>query len=157
MEWSETRNPESANCIEYATTPKVSLPEWTKAYQWAAVEKRTVIQETAGTFFTASSTSTQITKKRLKQYKEAKWRTFDEFIQLNNGVWKIFINNDVSDSICTCPSYLKKLVCKHVLGMLIRLKKVDVPSAAKSVPFGQKRKRGRPAQAKRGRSSYNTK
>ena len=85
LQWSETRDPESANCIEYATTPKVSLPQWTKAYQWA-VEKKTVIEEAAGTFFTASSTSIQITKKRLKQYKEAKWRTFDEFIQLNNGV-----------------------------------------------------------------------
>jgi len=38
LQWSETRDPESANCIEYATTPKVSLPQWTKAYQWA-VEK----------------------------------------------------------------------------------------------------------------------
>lgn len=32
-DWSETQNPESANCIEYATTPKVSLPVWTAACQ----------------------------------------------------------------------------------------------------------------------------
>jgi len=60
-EWSETRNPESANCIEYATTPKVSLLEWTIEYQWA-VKKMTVIEKVKGIFYQASSTSkTQIT------------------------------------------------------------------------------------------------
>jgi len=33
------------------------------------------------------------------------------------------------------------------LGMLIRLKKINVPPEAKFIPFGQKRMRGRPAKA----------
>ena len=128
FDWSETRNPESENCIEYATTPKVSLPEGTKMYQWA-------VEKVEGIFFTASSTSkTQITKKLLRQYEEAKWWTFDEFVRQNYSVWKIVIHNDISDSSCTSSFYMKKLVCKHVLGILIRLKKVNVPSEAKSVP-----------------------
>ena len=42
------------------------------------------------------------------------------------------------------PYFLKNYKCKHVEGIAIRLKMVDPPSEAKSVPLGEKRKRGRP-------------
>jgi hypothetical protein len=43
----------------------------------------------------------------------------------------------------------KDYICKHVVGMGIRLKQCIPPAAAKSVPIGAKRKRGRPARAKK--------
>ena len=45
--------------------------------------------------------------------------------------------------------FLKNSVCKHNLGMLIRLKLISVPLVAKTVPLGQLRKRGRPRKAKK--------
>jgi len=78
------------------------------------------------------------------------WNGFGRFTGWTNyEVWKIVIQNDVTDSSCTCPSYLKKLVCKYVLGMLIKRKKVNVPSAVKRVPLSQKRKRGKLSKVKR--------
>jgi len=86
---------------------------------------RMVMEKAAVIFFTASSTSkTQITKKLLRQYEKVKWRTFDEFVRQTD------IHNDISDSSCPRIFYMKKLVCKHVLGLPIRLKKVNVPSEA---------------------------
>ncbi len=52
-------------------------------------------------------------------------------------------------STCTCPIYLKNFICKHIVGLAIRLKKYEVVPEAKSIPIGEKRKRGRPAQAKK--------
>jgi len=42
----------------------------------------------------------------------------------------------------------KNYICKHVVGMDIRLKHCKPPSAAKTVLIREKRKRGRPAKAK---------
>ncbi|KAK7577988.1 hypothetical protein V9T40_010193 [Parthenolecanium corni] len=68
--------------------------------------------------------------------------------EYNYGLWTIN-KNDIKDSNCTCPYFLKNASCKHTLGMLIRLKLVAPPPRAKTVPLGQKRKRGCPTKAKR--------
>ena len=51
-------------------------------------------------------------------------------------------------SKCNCPAFYKNYICKHVVGMAIRLKYCKPPPPAKTVPIGEKRKRGRPAKAK---------
>jgi len=50
---------------------------------------------------------------------------------------------------CTCPSFLKNYICKHIIGMSIRLKYCKPPQEAKNVEIGTKRKRGRPSKAKK--------
>jgi hypothetical protein len=44
--------------------------------------------------------------------------------------------------------FLENVICKHVVGMGIRLKYCKPPPAAKTVPIGEKRKRGRRNKAK---------
>lgn len=79
-----------------------------------------------------------------------KWSSFDEFRRISTDVWVVIINSlDLPESTCTCPIFLKRMSCKHVLGMKIRLQLVEVPHAAMEVPLGQKRKRGRPKLATR--------
>ena len=48
------------------------------------------------------------------------------------------------DGMCSCPEFFKKFMCKHVVGMAIRLNYCKPPSAAKQVKIGEKRRRGRP-------------
>ena len=43
----------------------------------------------------------------------------------------------------TCPNFLKKYMCKHLIGMAIRLKLAKPPPAA-NVPINEKRRGGRP-------------
>jgi len=43
-------------------------------------------------------------------------------------------------------------VCKHILGYLIIITRFAVAPAAKTVLIGKKRKRGRPAKAKKSRA-----
>ena len=40
-------------------------------------------------------------------------------------------------------------MCKHVIGMAIRLNHCKPPPAAKDVQIGEKRRRGRPSKAKK--------
>jgi len=48
------------------------------------------------------------------------------------------------------PVHISKKIgqCKHLAGMMVRLKKIAVPDTAKSVPLSQKRRRGRPPKSK---------
>lgn len=65
--------------------------------------------------------------------------------------WTVSVSkkpNSINDGRCNCPAFLKEYMCKHVLGISIRMKYVFAPAEAKTVPIGQKRKRGRPSKTK---------
>ena len=48
------------------------------------------------------------------------------------------------DFYCDCPVSMKGKLCKHTTGMAFIKGNVEVTSEVRSVPLGQKRKRGRP-------------
>ena len=58
----------------------------------------------------------------------------------NDSHWKT--------SKCNYPYMLTNYVCKHVVGMAVRLKCYKPPPPAETVPIGEKRKRGRPSKLK---------
>ena len=60
---------------------------------------------------------------------------------LNESNWQ--------DASCTCPHYFKQHICKHIIGISARNKLITIPIEAKTIPIGQKRKRVRPAKAKK--------
>ena len=91
-----------------------------------------------------------ISQADLNKYINKTWTTFNQF-KKSFDIWCSEITND-SDwktATCTCPAFLKNYICKHIVGMGIRLKRCKPPAAAKTVPIGEKRKRGRPAKSKR--------
>lgn len=64
--------------------------------------------------------------------------------------WKTTIvkENVLSKSICNCPAFGTEYICKHIIGLAIRLKLVTPPPEAKTIPIGEKRKPGRPSKTK---------
>ena len=55
---------------------------------------------------------------------------------------------------CTCPTFYKKYLCKHIIGIALRLNSITkaallMPLTAKDILISSKRKVGRPALAKR--------
>ena len=150
--WSQRRNPQSVNCVFFNESRTVSLKLWTEAFQWAA-QKTPVLErhhQNCVQYFAASSKlQTPITEKLQKEYErqQGKWKTFDSYSTWRTKIWKIEVFPD--HVTCTCPFFTKKNQCKHSVGMRIRRKEVDVPQEAKTVPLGQKRKRGRPSKAKK--------
>ena len=52
------------------------------------------------------------------------------------------------DGVCSCPWYHKHYVCKHIIGIALRLKLAkSIPPAAKLIPIDRHRGVGRPANA----------
>lgn len=73
--------------------------------------------------------------------------SFDEFVTKNFGIAKVTMHGDpkfLSTATCTCSDFFKIYVCKHIIGMALRLKLVEIPLEVKKVC--RKTKRGRPKQ-----------
>lgn len=92
----------------------------------------------------------KLTKKHKAGMNIKKWKSFDRFLEASNIYELSFVNNDNwHQSTCTCPSYFKLYLCKHIIGLAILKKLALVPRHIKSVKIGQKIKAGRPAKAKK--------
>ena len=89
-----------------------------------------------------------ITHAELIKYKK-KWITFTQFKKSFN-VWcmEMLNHSQWKTSKCSGPAFLKNYICKHIVGIAIRLKYCKSPATAKLVLINQKRKSGRPAKAK---------
>jgi hypothetical protein len=57
-------------------------------------------------------------------------------------------SSDWKTSKYNCPAFIKNYICKHAVGVAIRLKYYKPPAASKTVPIGETRKRGRLAKTK---------
>jgi hypothetical protein len=152
--WSTSRNQDQTDPVIFSTEPTITLKKWTDAYHFAKSSKL-VLQLPSKTkdftdyYITAGETE-KITKPEIVRYKKKRWTSFDQFKALQFGIWKLTLPNAESrwkDGLCNCPSFLKEYVCKHLVGMAIRLKYCKPPPAAKDLPLGEKRKRGRPRKA----------
>ena len=145
------RNSSSVNAKIFITEPTISLALWTLSYQWAKLTKDGICisNNSSKIFYVPARDLQSITQAELTKYKKRKWTTFNQF-KKSFDIWCMEME-DISDwkrSKCNCPAFLKNYICKHIIGMAIRLKYSKPPSAAKAVPIGEKRKRGRPPKAK---------
>jgi hypothetical protein len=149
--WSIERDPSSINAKVLATEPTISLSLWTSSYQWAKSTKDIICvsNDFTKTYYIPARDLQSITKADLNKYKNNKWTIFNQF-KKSFDIWCMeFDNNsDWKKSKCNCPAFLKHYICKHIVGIAIRLKYCKPPPAAKTMPIGEKRKRGRPAKAK---------
>ena len=78
--------------------------------------------------------------------------TIESFSQIKEcfRVKKTILNRiEWLKSICTCPGFLKEYICPHIIALAIKYELCDAPLAAKNVPLGERRKRGRPSLAKK--------
>jgi hypothetical protein len=94
----------------------------------------------------------KLTKAKCKAYlamiNECNWVCFDDFrasfqdlrvIALDRENWKL--------STCSCPSWHKHYMCKHIIGVAYNEDLFDdFPDAAYDIPLGQRRGAGRPKQ-----------
>lgn len=89
--------------------------------------------------------------KRSTEWQKLKsWKSFDTYISGISRLWLVkFDSRNWNKSSCTCPIFLKTYICKHIIGLAVKLNIFELTPQAKSLPLGVKRKRGRPALAKK--------
>lgn len=131
----------------------ISLELWTNSYNFARSNIK-IIRTKNSLDGTVKYTMLLPIKNESDRWAEnSVWNTFHEFRRyMNSSVHAIFSDPISAENwmsgVCDCSQFFKKYLCEHIIGIAIRLKLVAVPTEAKNVPIGQKRKRGRPAKAK---------
>jgi hypothetical protein len=132
----------------------IDLKTWTAAYNWnkSAKALKSVEMVDSVRYYSPTGDGMAVTDAEISTVENHSWKTFDQFKRRAFSVWIINLPNDGSkwsEGTCTCPKFLKKYMCKHVVGIALRLKFCRAPAEAKNIPLGQKRKPGRPAKAKK--------
>lgn len=132
----------------FSLIKSIPLKEWMAGYQCA--KKNVSVESTSSGavryYYCPTGESVNLTKEEIDNVTNMNWNTFDRFKKRALNVWIIEMSTDVNwaESSCSCLHYFKAYICKHIIGLAIRLKLVKPPPASKNVEIGQKRKRGRP-------------
>ena len=152
--WSSQRSPSNPNCKRFVDLPTIDLKTWTLAYQW---KKQAKILQMDSSYFVASQNNKEffisdtIILKYKKLMSECNFDTFEHFVSTDFGYWRIELPDNVDSTNwhtgkCTCPWFYKNYMCKHIVGLALRLKLANesIPSAAKLIPLDRQRGVGRP-------------
>lgn len=81
-------------------------------------------------------------KERIKQREKPEHINYQQYLDVRSSCWLLEERN--GEYYCDCPVAMKGKLCHHTVGMSYLQGKLEVTSEVRSVPLGQKRKRGRP-------------
>ena len=148
--WSIYRNPDQTDPVIFSTEPTITLKKRTDGYYFAK-SLRLVLQlplKSKGftEYYIPAGNIETITINEIQRYKRKNWASFTHFKDVQFGIWKVTLPNnrlEWENEFCNYPNFLKEYTFKHVIGIAVRLKFCKLPSTAKDVPLGEKRKRGR--------------
>ncbi|CAF1118993.1 unnamed protein product [Rotaria sordida] len=139
---------------QYNYKQTISLELWTSGYQWVKSNKSILSTECDNLvqYYIPAGNETKITNGEIDVVKKMKWYSFDQYKKKAFNIWSVTLPVDKLkwlEGVCNCPAFFKKFMCKHVVGMAIRLNYCKPPPAAKNIKIGEKRRRGRPAKSKK--------
>ncbi|CAF3022090.1 unnamed protein product, partial [Rotaria sp. Silwood2] len=75
-------------------------------------------------YYIPAGEAQHITQHDIQKYKKKTWNSFDQFKILQFGNWKVTLSNDGTEwksGTCNCPNFFKEFICKHVIGMAIKI------------------------------------
>jgi hypothetical protein len=152
--WSYDRDEKNINVRKFSTEAVISFELWTKSYEWAK-QNRDIIgvndKDNKKIFYYISCNDDEkVDEHQISKYNSCNFDSFSQFKDYFK-ICKIEASNFLSwkTSKCNCRNYLKNYICKHVVGIGIRLKQCKPPIEVKNIQLGQKPKRGRPAKSKK--------
>lgn len=74
---------------------------------------------------------------------------FDTYVEnMHQRVYEMNFADDWRESTCTCPRYMKKLICKHIIGTAFYSKEAVCPADCNPNVLTKKKSSGRPSKAK---------
>lgn len=100
----------------------------------------------------ADGVEKEISLNDVKKIEKAKYKTFDEFAKKAiNTVWKVSFPKTIGDwyeATCSCPSFCKNYMCKHIISIARELDVIvdPKPNYHNKALFG-KPKKGKPKKA----------
>lgn len=147
-QWS-TEYSSGLNILNFGA-PNIELEQWTNGYNFARSNTRVnSIRSDRQVVYTIPVGNSTIDD----SFNVSAWKKFEDYrVKAFEFVHTSFDHPITADNWmfgeCDCANGFKLFVCEHMIGIALRLKMAEAPAAAKTIPIGQKRKRGRPAKAK---------
>lgn len=141
--------------VEYASglntvardNPNIALKLWTDGYNFARSNTKITNARRGNRTTYSIPLSTECNDESPDS-----WNSFIDYKRSLDMAHVTFIapvtTANWASGICDCGRFFKEYMCDHVIGVALRLKCLTVPNEAKTIPIGQKRKRGRPAKSK---------
>ena len=85
----------------------------------------------------------------VKLVEQLKAKSFDDFEEQVRNIGRVYLHKDDwrAKSFCRCRNFQKEYVCKHVVGLAIRLGFTRCPETAVDLAFQRKKQRGAPRKA----------
>jgi hypothetical protein len=133
----------TARTKEVHLHPVIDLELWTKSYQWVKQGKKII--PNGPTYTVPSEDASEIELRDLEKNKNMDFHNFEEYKSVMFNVWTTTIPEDQNKWLqgeCKCPAFFKKQICKHIVGIAVRLRYAIPPPEAKTIPIGAKRHRG---------------
>lgn len=125
--------------------PAITLALWTKGYHFAKSNEKITSTRRGNRIVYHTGNTEAGNSVEFDDFDDFKSKSFSSFDTTFSYPPK---RENWLKSECQCSDYYKLYMCHHIIGIAIRLKCVIPPAEAKSVPIGEKRKRGRPAKSK---------
>lgn len=136
------------------TSVEPSLDDWRQALDWVKLDRHVmVIDSNKSKFdkiyvessrFGENFNGNKFTKLHIENYTNNIWENFDQYKKVVFSIHELMFSNDFwNKSVCSCPSFYKNYMCKHILGIAMMKKIVKPPKTANTDVIGQKTKRGR--------------
>lgn len=97
-------------------------------------------------YFLPAGEMESLTAEAVDAYKRHAYGSFNSFCNEYFQLWMVTIARDkskFSESKCSCPAFNKKYICKHILGLGLRMKKVEMPASNILIVNGRLRCKGR--------------
>lgn len=143
--------------------PDITNQMYEAAHEWYKDSKKIIGEVenddlTSRKFIVASSKYLSQAKKPslsdLNAIRSKKIDNFDDYIQHGFSMqYEVEVKNDSTtcfhDSTCSCKSFHRNFICKHIIGLAFHMKLKKVPKNADSSVIGKKRPRGRIAATKK--------
>lgn len=135
------------NVKQISFESKINKITWNKAYKWATKPKfvQSNVTDSGTKYLIPSGDREKITKAEIERYNNLVFNSFEDYQEVMFSIWELFLPTDLSkwrQGTCTCPIFFKQYVCKHLVGMALRLKLVRLPPNI--ITIDTKRGRGRP-------------
>jgi hypothetical protein len=148
--WSKDRNTNEENCDKpFILEPVLSTKIYTLAFQWASSNYKMLAFKPVNNFqdyYFTNDKEKPITAQYVEIYNRKDWSEFDHYVEWLSFISFIhFKKNDWRSSSCSCVHFKKDYICSHLIGLAVRLKIIEVPLEATTVPLGKVRGVGRPS------------
>uniref|UniRef100_A0A914X8J6 SWIM-type domain-containing protein n=1 Tax=Plectus sambesii TaxID=2011161 RepID=A0A914X8J6_9BILA len=146
-DWSQIRNPEAVNFVPFNSEAPIKEKDYEETYGLICEKRKMLTQCSDGaiTRFIAKKGLINLTSEQFREYKhhfhENLWPSFDTYVEVHMSMWAVSIPiENWTSGAYSCPPFLKKHKCKHLIAVAATFNLTSIPISAKAIVLVRRKK-----------------